>query len=64
MIGGTIILESIFAIPGLGQVLVNSILQRDVPLLQGAVLILVVLVVIINFVVDIAYSIVDPRIKL
>lgn len=64
MIGGTIILESIFAIPGLGQVLVNSILQRDVPLLQGAVLILVVLVVVINFIVDVVYTIVDPRIKL
>ncbi len=64
MIGGTIILESIFAIPGLGQVLVNAILQRDVPLLQGAVLILVLLVVVINFLVDLAYSIIDPRIKL
>lgn len=64
MIGGTIILESIFAIPGLGQVLVNAILQRDVPLLQGAVLVLVLLIVIINFFVDLAYSIIDPRIKL
>ncbi len=64
MIGGTIILESIFAIPGLGQVLVNAILQRDVPLLQGAVLILVLLVVVINLLVDLAYSIIDPRIKL
>jgi peptide/nickel transport system permease protein len=64
MIGGTIILESIFAIPGLGKVLVNAILQRDVPLLQGAVLLLVLLVVIINFLIDLAYSIIDPRIKL
>jgi peptide/nickel transport system permease protein len=64
MIGGTIILESIFAIPGLGQVLVNSILQRDVTLLQGAVLFLVLLVVMINFLVDLAYTLIDPRIKL
>jgi len=64
MIGGTIILESIFVIPGLGQVLVNSILQRDVTLLQGAVLFLVLLVVMINFLVDLAYTLIDPRIKL
>lgn len=64
LIGGSVLVEAIFAIPGLGQVIVNSILQRDVPLLQGAILIVVLMVVLTNLVVDIAYRIVDPRISL
>nr|WP_306239280.1 ABC transporter permease [Ornithinimicrobium cryptoxanthini] len=64
LIGGSVIVEEIFAIPGLGAVIVNSILQRDMPLLQGAILIVVLIVVVSNLAVDVAYRLVDPRIKL
>lgn len=62
-IGGTVVIETIFAIPGTGQLAVNSILQRDFTMLQGVVLILIVLVIIINFITDIVYALLDPRIE-
>jgi peptide/nickel transport system permease protein len=63
MLGATVVIESVFAIPGMGQLAVNSILQRDFPMLQGVVLVMVVMVLIINFVTDVIYSILDPRIE-
>jgi peptide/nickel transport system permease protein len=63
MLGATVVIETVFAIPGMGQLAVNSILQRDFPMLQGVVLIMVVLVLVINFVTDVIYSILDPRIE-
>lgn len=63
MLGATVVIETIFAIPGMGQLAVNSILQRDFTMLQGVVLIMIVIVIIINFIVDIVYAILDPRIE-
>jgi peptide/nickel transport system permease protein len=63
MLGATVVIESVFAIPGMGQLAVNSILQRDFPMLQGVVLVMVVMVLIINFVTDVVYGILDPRIE-
>lgn len=62
--GGAVITETIFAVPGLGRLVIDGILTRDFPVVQGAVLLMAVVVVIVNFVVDILYSILDPRIKL
>ncbi len=62
-IGGTVVIETIFAIPGVGQLAVNAILQRDFMILQGVILILIMLVIIINFITDIIYAILDPRIE-
>jgi peptide/nickel transport system permease protein len=63
MLGATVIIESVFAIPGMGQLAVNSILQRDFPMLQGVVLVMVVMVLVINFLTDLIYSVLDPRIE-
>lgn len=63
-LGGAVITETIFAVPGIGQLVVNAILTRDYPVVQGAVLFMAFSVVIINFLVDILYSSLDPRIKL
>ena len=62
--GGAVITETIFGIPGVGQLVVNAILTRDFPVVQGAVLFMAFMVVFINLLVDIIYSIIDPRIKL
>jgi peptide/nickel transport system permease protein len=64
VIGGTVIIESVFAIPGLGYLLVSSISARDYPMVQGLTVTFAVLVVAINLITDIAYVIADPRVKL
>jgi peptide/nickel transport system permease protein len=63
LLGATVVIESVFAIPGMGQLAVHSILQRDFPMLQGVVLVMVVMVLIINFITDVIYGILDPRIE-
>jgi peptide/nickel transport system permease protein len=62
-LGATVVIETIFAIPGMGQLAVNSILQRDFTMLQGVVLIMIVMVILINLITDIVYAILDPRIE-
>jgi peptide/nickel transport system permease protein len=64
LLGGAVITETIFAIPGLGQLTVNAIYTRDYPVLEGVVIASAVAVLIINLLVDVAYSLLDPRIKL
>lgn len=63
ILGGSIIVENIFSLPGIGRLISVSINSRDLPLIQGLVLYLAVIVVICNFVVDIVYSLIDPRIR-
>jgi len=63
LLSGAVITESVFGIPGLGRVAVNAIKDRDMPLLQGAVLFATVLVILGNLVADILYSYLDPRIR-
>ncbi|HET7627038.1 MAG TPA: nickel ABC transporter permease [Bacillales bacterium] len=62
--GGAVIVETIFAVPGLGRLIYDSILSRDYPVVQGVVLFMAFAVVVTNFLIDIVYSIIDPRIKL
>jgi len=64
IIAGTIIVEQVFGLPGIGDLLVSSISYRDFPLVQGIVMYITFAVVIINFVVDMLYAILDPRIRL
>lgn len=64
IVAGTIVVEQVFALPGVGQLLVTAISYRDFPLVQGIIMYITVAVVIINFMVDILYSIIDPRIRL
>jgi peptide/nickel transport system permease protein len=61
LIGGTTIVETIFAVPGLGQLIVKSIFDRDYPIIQGVTLVIGVLVLFINLITDISYAILDPR---
>jgi peptide/nickel transport system permease protein len=63
LFGGAVIVESIFAIPGLGRLVLDSIFARDFPMVQGVLLTLALIVLVINLACDILYSVVDPRIK-
>ena len=64
MIGGSVIMESIFNIPGIGQQVITALGSRDYPLVQGCVLVFAIFVMIINLVVDVCYKWIDPRINL
>jgi peptide/nickel transport system permease protein len=64
LLGGAVITETIFAVPGIGRLAIESILTRDYPMVQGVVLFSAVAIVFVNFVVDIVYSLLDPRIRL
>ncbi len=63
MVGGTIIIESIFAIPGIGSLIVKAIFDRDYPIIQGVTLAVGVMVLFINLATDLSYAVLDPRIK-
>lgn len=64
LLGGAVVIEEIFALPGLGRLLFQSIAGRDLMVVQGAVLVAAVGFVVVNFVVDVLYSFLDPRIRL
>jgi len=63
LIGGSVLVETVFTWPGTGFLLNKAILARDIPLLQGTILLLATVFVLINLVVDLVQSLVDPRIK-
>lgn len=64
MLSGSIVIETVFALPGLGSLLLQAVLKRDYPLVQGLVFLFAVIVLVINLVTDILYSFLDPRVKL
>ena len=64
LLGGAVITETIFAVPGLGRLTVDSILTRDYPMVQGVVLFAALAVVATNLIVDLTYAVLDPRIRL
>jgi peptide/nickel transport system permease protein len=63
LLGGAIIVENVFARPGLGRLLVLAIQQRDIPIVQGGVLLVGLTYVLVNLAVDISYKVIDPRIR-
>jgi peptide/nickel transport system permease protein len=63
LIGGAVVTESVFAIPGLGRLTVDAILRRDYPVIQGIVLMFSFLYTLVNLMVDVTYTLVDPRIR-
>jgi len=63
LLGGAVITETIFAWPGLGRLVVNAISQRDYPVVQGGVILVALLVSVVNLVVDLAYALVNPKIR-
>jgi len=64
LIGGSVIVESIFAIPGMGQLMVQAVFERDYPVIMGNLVIVAVLTLVANLLADIAYGLVDPRIRM
>ena len=64
ILGGVIVVEVVFAWPGLGRLVFNSVASRDYPVIQGAVLLIAALFLAVNLVVDMLYAVVDPRIRL
>lgn len=64
MLGGSIVIETVFSLPGLGKLLVDSIFARDYAVVQTVVLLLALLVLAVNLLTDIAYSLLDPRVRL
>jgi len=63
LIGGAVVTESVFAIPGLGRLTVDAILRRDYPVIQGVVLLFSFVYVLINLAIDLVYTLIDPRIR-
>jgi peptide/nickel transport system permease protein len=63
LIGGVVVTESVFAIPGLGRMTVDAILRRDYPIIQGVILMFAFVYVLINLLVDLSYTLFDPRIR-
>ena len=63
LIGGSVIVESVFAIPGMGQLMVQAVFERDYPVIMGNLVIVSVLTLIANLLADLSYGLVDPRIR-
>ena len=63
LVSNTVVVESIFALPGLGRLNLESVLNRDFPMLQGAVLVTVLAVIVVNLLSDLLYGLIDPRIR-
>lgn len=63
ILGGVVIIESLFALPGLGRLLLSAIETRDYPVLQGALLIVVAVAMVVNLLIDLAYRLIDPRVR-
>ena len=63
LIGGAIVTETVFGLPGVGNLVVSAVLRRDYPVIQGALLVIAGLYVLINLAIDLLYLVVDPRVK-
>jgi peptide/nickel transport system permease protein len=64
LLGGTVIIEQVFSIPGVGRLIIGGILSRDYPVIQGGLLFLALIYLVVNLVVDVLYAVVDPRVRL
>ena len=63
MLTGSMLIEKVFSIPGIGKLAVDAMSNRDLPLLQGTVVYIALVFVIVNLVVDLSYALIDPRIR-
>ena len=63
MIGGAVVTETVFGLPGVGNLVVSAVLRRDYPVIQGALLVVAMIYVVINFLTDLLYRVVDPRVN-
>ena len=63
LLGGTVLVERLFGYPGIGNMAISAVIQRDLPLIQGLILTFAVLFIVINFLVDLSYSLLNPRVR-
>ena len=63
LIGNTVVVEKVFALPGVGAMIFDGIQQRDFAVVQGVTFVLAVLVILVNIVIDVTYSLLDPRVR-
>ena len=63
MIGGAVVTETVFGLPGVGNLVVSAVLRRDYPVIQGALLVVAAIYVLINFSIDLLYAVIDPRVN-
>ena len=63
LVGGAVVIETVFNIPGLGRLIISAVLRRDYPVIQGVVLIIALTYTLINLLVDLVYLTLDPRIR-
>jgi len=63
LIGGAVVTETVFGLPGVGNLVVSAVIRRDYPVIQGALLVVAVIYVVINFAIDLLYTVLDPRVK-
>jgi peptide/nickel transport system permease protein len=63
LVGGTVVIEQVFAIPGIGQLMITSVFQRDFPIVQGVTLVFGVMVVLVYLTTDVLHSLLDPRVR-
>jgi peptide/nickel transport system permease protein len=64
MVGGTVVTETVFNLPGVGSLVVRAVLRRDYPVIQGTLLVVACIYVLVNLVIDFLYTVIDPRIRL
>jgi peptide/nickel transport system permease protein len=64
LLGGTVVIEQVFSIPGVGRLVIGAILSRDFPVIQGGLLFLAVVYLLVNLTVDLLYAVADPRVRL
>jgi peptide/nickel transport system permease protein len=62
--GTTLVVERVFSLPGIGQQMINSILGRDFPTVQGITMVFAIMVVVVNLLTDVTHAALDPRVKL
>jgi ABC-type dipeptide/oligopeptide/nickel transport system permease component len=63
LLSGAVITETVFARPGLGKLVVDSIQNKDLPVVQGVILVLAIIYILMNLLVDLSYAVIDPRIR-
>jgi len=64
LLGGAVVVEQVFALPGVGRLIIGAILSRDFPVIQGGLLMLAVIYLLVNLIVDMLYAVIDPRVRL
>ena len=63
LVGGAIVTETVFGLPGIGNLVVSAVLRRDYPVIQGALIVVAAVYVLINLAVDLIYALADPRVR-